>query len=170
MIVRAGIQQGGGFMKLEQVLSRTAAFSFILGISILPLFADPIPWQTPALKIGHVDVADESWGVERVLGVTRAAPELAMPIELVYSNRERGAGLFGPQWRSPQLESRLVPQNDGILEWRAPWGGVVVLHADQIVRVAQRFEDASGDWSAKATGKMVFEIARKDGWKFVYDT
>ena len=32
-------------MKLDPVFSRAVAFFFIFVFSILPLFADPIPWQ-----------------------------------------------------------------------------------------------------------------------------
>ena len=96
----------------------------------LGAWADPVQWQSDYLKLGRLDVGQGGWGVERLLGITRGASEFVMPIELVYRNTEDTAGLFGPQWRSPQLESRLIPQGKGVLGWKTPWGGMIMLTAE----------------------------------------
>src|ERR1035437_2788567 len=134
----------------------------------LGAWADPIQWQSDYLKLGRVDVGQGGWGVERSLGVTRGAAEFAMPIELVYRNTEDTAGLFGPQWRSPQLESRLIPKEKGVLDWKTPWGGEVVLTADRKDQKG-RYADVRKEWSALENGAMRFTISRKDGWALEYN-
>jgi len=138
----------------------------VLGFFIFNLRAEPLDWSFSPLKLGRVDTVTSAWGIERTLGATRAASEFVMPIQLVYSSKEEASGLLGPQWRSPQLESRLIPVDEGILEWKTPWGASIGLNEN---RDNRRFSDFTREWSAVHHGNFRFTISRKDGWQFVYD-
>lgn len=59
--------------------------------------------------------------VRHGLGTARFSPGLEIPVELVYDSSSEACGPFGFAWRSPQLESSVRWDGDGML-WTAPWG------------------------------------------------
>ena len=73
------------------------------------------------LTAGRASLTETGYVESRSLGVARMAPELTMPIELVYESSSEKTGAFGFAWRSPQLESSAVWDKDGML-WTSPWG------------------------------------------------
>ena len=73
------------------------------------------------LTAGRASLAETGYVESRSLGVARMAPELTMPVELVYDSSSEKTGAFGFAWRSPQLESSAVWDKDGML-WTSPWG------------------------------------------------
>ncbi|MDX2226976.1 MAG: hypothetical protein SFY92_07810, partial [Verrucomicrobiae bacterium] len=128
--------------------------------------AAPMNWSTPETRMGeHLNVMDSSWGINRSLGATRGAGEMVMPIELNYNNRNQVNGLFGRQWSSPQLESKLEPKAEGELVWSTPWGGGVVFKPGLKKGV---WVDSTGKWTAVERSEMTFELVRNDNWRFLY--
>ena len=73
------------------------------------------------LLAGRAMLADGGYAEMRSLGVARLAPELEVPVELVYESSSERTGIFGFAWRSPQLESSARWDGDGML-WTSPWG------------------------------------------------
>ena len=73
------------------------------------------------LTAGRASLTETGYVESRSLGVARMAPELTMPVELVYDSSSEKTGAFGFAWRSPQLESSAVWDKDGML-WTSPWG------------------------------------------------
>ena len=73
------------------------------------------------LTAGRASLAETGYVEQRTIGVARMAPELTMPIELVYESSSEKTGAFGFAWRSPQFESSAVWDKDGML-WTSPWG------------------------------------------------
>ena len=57
------------------------------------------------LTAGRASLAETGYVESRSLGVARMAPELTMPVELVYDSSSEKTGAFGFAWRSPQFES-----------------------------------------------------------------
>ncbi|MGN0876299.1 MAG: RHS repeat domain-containing protein, partial [Kiritimatiellia bacterium] len=73
------------------------------------------------LTAGRASLTETGYVEQRTIGVARMAPELTMPVELVYESSSEKTGAFGFAWRSPQLESSAVWDKDGML-WTSPWG------------------------------------------------
>ena len=70
---------------------------------------------------GKALLAEPGFAVTRELGVANVAPEMRMPVELVYKSANEKSGAFGHAWRCPQLESA-VKWSKGSLLWTTPWG------------------------------------------------
>lgn len=70
---------------------------------------------------GKASLTVPGFVVRRGLGVANFAPELRLPVELVYDSSSESSGLFGHAWRCPQLESSVRWDKDGLL-WTTPWG------------------------------------------------
>ena len=139
---------------------------------------------------GKASLTVPGFVVRRGLGVANFAPELRLPVELVYDSSSESSGLFGHAWRCPQLESSVRWDKDGLL-WTTPWGeqlkffpkktGKAAKNAVMIpsVEVAKRghglFAPYS-DWEADAgvtdyAKAREFTLSGKDGlkgWRFVY--
>ncbi|MDD2708506.1 MAG: hypothetical protein PHV34_10885 [Verrucomicrobiae bacterium] len=143
-------------------------FVLLLFVAVLTMFsrasAEPLSWEATPMKLGLVNVMDQSWGIERVIGVTRAAPEFTMPVQLIWENKET-CGLFGFQFRSPQLESRLIPRTEEVMEWKTPWGADMGMVKG---KTGNHFTDYTREWTAARQGTLHFVISRKDGWQFSY--
>ena len=127
--------------------------------------------------------------MKRTLGTAAFAPELMIPIELVYSSSSENSGVFGYGWSSPQLESSLKWDKDGLL-WRSPWGESVKFFPKKrktpknIIKLSPIEKAKKGrglfapysDWEADSKDSdyaksQEFVIVGKDrlkGWKFSY--
>ena len=141
------------------------------------------------MTAGNALLSENGFQITRILGQADFAPEIRLPIQLVYrSNRER-SGLFGFAWYSPQLESSARGEKDGVL-WTTPWGETIKFFPKKApepkgaVKVAL-FEEAKkgrgfyapyADWEAntskkdyRLSGDWTFTGKRdKKGWKMVY--
>ncbi|MDK3160810.1 hypothetical protein QPK87_30260 [Kamptonema cortianum] len=131
------------------------------------LSASTMDFTQRSLKLGSVELMGQGWSVERGLGRLTTAPEFVMPVQLVYSTQSDRSGLFGYQWHSPQLESRLTPVEEGKLQWKTPWGSHMVFSPGEIRGV---WRESTGNWTLRSKGgERRFEVRRIDGWKFHYD-
>lgn len=83
--------------------------------------ADAPDFRFRPLLAGKASLTEPGFVVRRELGVAALAPELRIPIELVYESSSEASGAFGFGWRSPQLESSVRWERDGLL-WTTPWG------------------------------------------------
>ena len=91
-------------------------------LPLLPgLAAPPLDFAHRPLLAGKASLTSDGFEVTRTLGVAAFAPELRLPVELVYDSSRESSGLFGFGWRSPQLESSVRWEKDGLL-WTTPWG------------------------------------------------
>ena len=73
------------------------------------------------LLAGKASLTEGGFVEARSLGTVAFAPELALPVELVYRSASESSGAFGYGWSCPQLESSVKWDKDGLL-WTAPWG------------------------------------------------
>ena len=73
------------------------------------------------LLAGKASLTEPGFVVLRELGVAALAPELRIPVELVYESSSEASGAFGFGWCCPQLESSVKWEKDGLL-WTTPWG------------------------------------------------
>ena len=103
------------FMRQFLVLAGFA----VLASHILPAKELSFSYQPPLA--GKACLAEDGFKVKRTLATVALAPEFQLPIELVYSSCSESACGFGYGWHSPQLESSLKWDTDGLL-WNAPWG------------------------------------------------
>ena len=83
--------------------------------------ADAPDFRYRPLLAGKASLTEPGFVVLRELGVANLAPELRLPVELVYESSSERTGLFGFAWRCPQLESSVKWEKDGLL-WTTPWG------------------------------------------------
>ncbi len=83
--------------------------------------ADAPDFRFRPLLAGKASLTEPGFVVRRELGVAALAPELRIPVELVYESSSEASGAFGFGWRSPQLESSVKWEKGGLL-WRTPWG------------------------------------------------
>ena len=139
---------------------------------------------------GKVSLTEPGFVVRRGLGVANFAPDLRLPVELVYDSSRESVGIFGHAWHCPQLESSVRWDRDGLL-WTTPWGerlkffpkkaGKAAKNAVEIpsVEAAKRgrglFAPYS-DWEADAASPdyakaRAFTLSGKNGlkgWRFAY--
>ena len=73
------------------------------------------------LLAGKASLTEAGFVETRALGTASFAPEMRMPVELVYRSASEKSGLFGRGWSCPQLESSVRRDKDGML-WTTPWG------------------------------------------------
>jgi hypothetical protein len=66
------------------------------------LFSKTVSFSHQPLLAGKASLTDNGFEVKRTLGTAVFAPELMMPIELVYSSSSENSGVFGYGWSSPQ--------------------------------------------------------------------
>ena len=83
--------------------------------------AEGVSFAHRPLLAGKASLTSDGFEVSRTLGIAAIAPELRMPVELVYDSSSESSGAFGRGWRSPQLESSVRWERDGLL-WTTPWG------------------------------------------------
>ena len=151
--------------------------------------ADGPDFLARPLKAGRAALAEDGFYVERSFGVANFTPELAWPVQLIYSSVSEKTGAFGFAWRSPQLESSAAWDKDGLL-WVTPWGERVKFFpkkekAPKDAVKIELWEDAKkgrgfyapySDWEADtakgnpaASGDWTFSGRRSCvGWRMVY--
>ncbi len=95
---------------------------------LVTVAAERVDFSNCPLLAGRASLTETGYVEQRTIGVARMAPELTMPIELVYESSLEKTGVFGFAWRSPQLESSAVWDKDGML-WTSPWGEKVKFFA-----------------------------------------
>ena len=98
-----------------------ACAALALLIPALSAHADAPDFRFRPLLAGKASLTEPGFVVRRELGVAALAPELRIPVELVYESSSETSGAFGFGWRSPQLESSVKWEKDGLL-WTTPWG------------------------------------------------
>ena len=109
--------------RMHHSLRASVAAIALLSVCAFPLrsAADGPDFRTRPLLAGKASLTEPGFTVRRDLGVANVAPELRIPVELVYSSASSSSGMFGFGWRSPQLESSVRWERGG-LTWDAPWG------------------------------------------------
>ena len=108
-------------MNTKRFILHSVVLAIFTVFSAQSLFSKTVPFSHQPLLAGKASLTDNGFEVKRTLGTAAFAPELMMPIELVYSSSSENSGVFGYAWSSPQLESSLKWDKDGLL-WRSPWG------------------------------------------------
>lgn len=104
-------------------------------------FADAPSWQFAPRRAGSV-LIEGGWMVDLPLGEIHASPEFRFPLQLIYHNARTDQGGFGAQWFCPQLESRVLPREQGLLVWTMPSGGMIGLFAAE--NRANKYSDRGG--------------------------
>ena len=98
-----------------------AALACAALLPALPARADAPDFRCRPLLAGKASLTSPGFVVRRELAVLSLAPELRLPIELVYESSSEASGAFGFGWRCPQLESSVRWEKGGLL-WTTPWG------------------------------------------------
>ena len=104
-----------------RLLLAAACAALALLLPVPSARADAPDFRCRPLLAGKASLTEPGFVVRRELGVLNLAPELRLPVELVYSSSSEASGAFGFGWRSPQLESSVRWERDGLL-WTTPWG------------------------------------------------
>ncbi|MCE0499213.1 MAG: hypothetical protein LV481_14835 [Methylacidiphilales bacterium] len=126
--------------------------------------ASAVDWQFNPLRTGRV-LDEGGWLQEYNLGSINASPEFNFPLQLVYLNTRANAGLFGPQWYCPQLESSVVPEGAGVFIWQMPSGTIDVFRVDP--NNSTGYFDTSRQWFAKYDSDRQL-IQNQEGWLYEY--
>lgn len=101
-------------------------------------------------------------------------PQFPFTIELGYAPLRRSCGMFGYAWRSPQLESHILIEDDHIF-WITPWLQQLAFTRKQGESVsASPWESEDGLWQVTfppmANGEVIIQgKGIHEGWSFVYD-
>ena len=109
---------------MKQKLKNALTAALLAALALLPPLganADSPDFRFRPLLAGKALLTEPGFVVRRELGVASLAPELHVPIELVYKSNDESSGAFGFAWRCPQLESS-VKWSAGSLLWTTPWG------------------------------------------------
>jgi YD repeat-containing protein len=88
---------------------------------LLAVQAENVDFHICPRLAGKALLTETGFVVKRELGVANLAPEMRMPVELVYKSMSEKSGAFGFAWRCPQLESAVKWSKDSLL-WTTPWG------------------------------------------------
>ena len=152
--------------------------------------AEGVSFAHRPLLAGKASLTSPGFEVTRTLGVAAFAPELRLPVELVYDSSRESSGLFGFGWRSPQLESSVRWEKDGLL-WTTPWGermkffpkkekapkDAVKLAPIEAAKKGRGLFAPYSDWEADANSSdyakaRSFTLSGKGGlkgWRFAYE-
>ena len=176
-------------MKVRLLVRSLAAA--VVGLSLASGFAaEGVSFAHRPLLAGKASLASDGFEVSRTLGVAAISPELQIPVELVYDSSSESSGTFGFGWRSPQLESSVRWERDGVL-WTTPWGEKVKFFPKKektpkdAVALAPIEEAKKGsglyapysDWEADSNSSdyakaRQFSVMGKNGlkdWRFAYE-
>ncbi len=93
--------KGSAVVNIRKVIG--LALAVLAGLSSVA--AERVDFSHSPLTAGRASFTETGYVEQRTIGVARMAPELTMPIELVYDSSSEKTGAFGFAWRSPQLES-----------------------------------------------------------------
>ena len=83
--------------------------------------SETVDFRTRPRLAGKALLGAPGFVVSRELGVANFAPEMRIPIEIIYKSANEKSGAFGFAWRCPQLESSVKWSKDSLL-WTTPWG------------------------------------------------
>ena len=141
------------------------------------------------LLAGRASLTESGFVETRTLGTASFAPELRLPVELVYRSASEASGMFGHGWSCPQLESSAKWEKDGLL-WTTPWGervkffpkkqkqrrGAVKIAPIEAARKGRGLFAPYADWEADTSAAdpasaRDFTISGKNdlkGWSFAY--
>ena len=108
-------------MRFFGILCAVKALAITTALPLAASAAGRPDFSHRPLLAGKASLTDSGFVVARRLGVANFAPELAIPVELVYRSASESSGAFGYGWSCPQLESSVKWDKDGLL-WTAPWG------------------------------------------------
>ena len=108
-------------MKMFTIFRKAVVACLFIAVCLTVNAKEKLSWNFKALSAGKADVSTGGYLLIRHLGAPGFSPEFTMPIQLVYNSLNEKRGLFGRNWKSPQLESRIFPRENGA-EWTAPWG------------------------------------------------
>ena len=89
-------------MNTKRFMLHSVVFAVFTAFSMQSLFSNSVPFSHQPLLAGKASLTDNGFEVKRTLGTAAFAPELMMPIELVYSSSSENSGVFGYGWSSPQ--------------------------------------------------------------------
>ena len=178
--------------RMRHCLRASMASLALLSVCAIPLrsAADAPDFRTRPLLAGKASLTEPGFTVRRDLGVLNVAPELRIPVELVYSSASASSGAFGFGWRSPQLESSVRWERGG-LTWDAPWGerirfrpkgerppkGAVTLEPVEAARKGRGLFAPYTDWESDTVSSDYakcrrFSIVGKGGmagWRLSYE-
>ena len=93
----------------------------IVLVSLSVSARETLNFLSKPLAAGKAALTENSFYLDRVLGVANFSPDLRLPVQLFYKSTSESTGMFGFGWSSPQLESSAKPEKDGVL-WKTPWG------------------------------------------------
>ncbi len=94
-------------------------FFSAVALATATVWADGPDFRCRPQLAGRASLTEPGFVVQRRLGIANFAPELRLPIELVYVSSSETSGAFGYAWRCPQLESSVKWDRDGLL-WTTP--------------------------------------------------
>lgn len=109
-------------MKKTFMFSKIFSIAWIIVVSFSASYGASINFGREPLHMGKQLFAEDSYYVNRSLGVARFTPEAEIPFLLSYKSNRKERGIFGSGWYSPLLESRL-----GGDMWDTPWGEKIKL-------------------------------------------
>jgi hypothetical protein len=89
-------------MNTKRFMLHSVVLAIFTVFSAQSLFSKTVPFSHQPLLAGKASLTDNGFEVKRTLGTAAFAPELMMPIELVYSSSSENSGVFGYGWSSPQ--------------------------------------------------------------------
>ncbi|MBQ7187971.1 MAG: hypothetical protein IJR99_01000 [Kiritimatiellae bacterium] len=149
--------------------------------------SDRLDFSFSTLHAGRATLSENGFAIVRRLQVADFAPELQIPVELVYSSARTESGLIGYAWRIPQLESTTLPASDGMV-WITPWGEEIKFYSPS--KVSDEFKEVFqgdparrqayfapyADWEATPLEKdarrngnwRLTGIRAYKGWGFLY--
>ena len=163
---------------------------FLLSLATTGLLArEPVNFVSQPLTAGRASLTGDGYILSRTLGEAAFSPELRLPVQLIYDSSSDKSGLFGYGWRSPQLESSVVPERNAVV-WVTPWGEKIQFTAKSAIDKKSLFSFFAskikgrgyftpyGDWeadtpaggdAAASSGDWIFTGKLKyEGWKFTY--
>ena len=163
----------------------------IAALACSTLYGGGVEFHSRPLLAGKASLESGGFVVSRTLGVAAFAPELRIPVEIAYDSSSAASGIFGHGWHSPQLESSLKWDADGLV-WVSPWGETMKFFPKKLPKGAEKgavriphIEEARkgrglflpyGDWEADSPSAdyakaREFSITGRNslkGWKFSY--
>ena len=102
--------------RMRHCLRASMAALSLLSVCAIPLrsAADGPDFRTRPLLAGKASLTGPGFTVRRELGVANLAPELRIPVELVYSSANASFGAFGFGWLMSHTESRRYGGDAGL--------------------------------------------------------
>ena len=112
--------------KMKKVL---LSLLIIVLVSLSVSARESLNFLSKPLAAGKAALTENSFYLDRVLGVANFSPDLRLPVQLFYKSTSESTGMFGFGWSSPQLESSAKPEKNGVL-WKTPWGEQIRFYED----------------------------------------